>query len=146
MAAMSTKPTVCFIWTTSTVLGLFFLKMPPSLVSSWSHLLAFCFCLLLFCFSLCIPLFFLCVFFLRPPAVPCLSRCPDRSTSEEREDEGTHQFCCSASGCSSPSSRWAEVRLTLQQHTALPIKAAVADLRIHRTPKWHFGCVLKGEN
>ncbi|KAG7231473.1 hypothetical protein INR49_011641 [Caranx melampygus] len=36
--------------------------------------------------------------------------CPsaDQSSQQDREegdDEGAHQFCCSASGCSSPSSR-----------------------------------------
>lgn len=40
---------------------------------------------------------------------------------EKGEDEGAHQFCCAASGCSSPSSRWAEVWLHNDSLTDLPV-------------------------
>ncbi|XP_035990050.1 uncharacterized protein LOC118561923 isoform X2 [Fundulus heteroclitus] len=36
---------------------------------------------------------------------PSTDQSLQQDDSEEGEDEGAHQFCCSASGCSSPSSR-----------------------------------------
>lgn len=49
--------------------------------------------------------------------VPCAVVPPCCFPREAGEDEGAHQFCCAASGCSSPSSRWAEVWLAAQRLT-----------------------------
>lgn len=65
---------------------------------------SFLFSLCLFCFSI------LC-------SCLCFWLVPCRFPREEGEDEGAHQFCCSASGCSSPSSRWAEVWPTVRRLT-----------------------------
>lgn len=104
---------------------------------------------LLFCF-LCFFLYVSCCFFplsssplsssLSSSVSFCVFVVPCCFPREEGEDEGAHQFCCAASGCSSPSSRWAEVWLTVQRLTSpftceKTITVYAAQWRPHCVPK-----------
>lgn len=90
-------------------------------------------CLMLLFISHCPPL--PCLFLLS--AFLCFFLCC--FPREEGEEEGAHQFCCAASGCSSPSSRWAEVWLTIRLTSPLTCEQTVtvyaAQWRPHCVPK-----------